>query len=237
MRLEEAEKELRPLLVLSPQDLSTRLLLARLLSFRGAFEEAAQHLTLAIDAAPWSLQQLTEVRRMTGADRPLLDRMRKAAEWTNLSGTQGCILHFGLGKAFDDLGEYAEAMRYYETANKFRAASMRPIGREWLGTTMTSSRLIAGRAGARRGVRGQTALAGEDTPVFIVGMPRSGTTLIEQILSSHPAVGAGGELRFWPGPGLQHRRRRGFPGSRSNCPRPRSTISLRFAGSRPMQCG
>ena len=34
-------------------------------------------------------------------------------------------------------------------------------------------------------------------PVFIVGMPRSGTTLIEQILSSHPAVGAGGELRFW----------------------------------------
>jgi hypothetical protein len=36
-----------------------------------------------------------------------------------------------------------------------------------------------------------------DTPVFIVGMPRSGTTLVEQVISSHPDVGAGGELRFW----------------------------------------
>ena len=33
--------------------------------------------------------------------------------------------------------------------------------------------------------------------MFIVGMPRSGTTLVEQILSSHPAVAAGGELNFW----------------------------------------
>ena len=41
------------------------------------------------------------------------------------------------------------------------------------------------------------ACPGHDLPVFIVGMPRSGTTLVEQILSSHPAVSAGGELNFW----------------------------------------
>jgi hypothetical protein len=35
------------------------------------------------------------------------------------------------------------------------------------------------------------------TPVLIVGMPRSGTTLVEQIVSMHPEVGAGGELNFW----------------------------------------
>jgi tetratricopeptide (TPR) repeat protein len=196
--LEEAEKELRPLLVVGSPDSSTRLLFARLLAFRGAFEEAAQHLTLAIDAAPWSLQQLTEVRRMTGADRPLLDRMRKAAEWTNLSGTQGCILHFGLGKAFDDLGEYAEAMRYYETANKFRAASMRLDRAGMVGLYDDFiARFTAEELERAAGSAARPAMAGEDTPVFIVGMPRSGTTLIEQILSSHPAVGAGGELRFW----------------------------------------
>jgi hypothetical protein len=37
----------------------------------------------------------------------------------------------------------------------------------------------------------------DETPLLIVGMPRSGTTLVEQIVSSHPAVAAGGELRFW----------------------------------------
>jgi hypothetical protein len=42
-----------------------------------------------------------------------------------------------------------------------------------------------------------TAPPGGDLPVLIVGMPRSGTTLTEQVLSSHPSVGAGGELRFW----------------------------------------
>ena len=44
---------------------------------------------------------------------------------------------------------------------------------------------------------GRAARRGDNLPVFIVGMPRSGTTLIEQILSSHPAVAAGGELGFW----------------------------------------
>ena len=135
---------------------------------------------------------------MTGADRPLLDRMRKAAEWTNLSGTQGCILHFGLGKAFDDLGEYAEAMRYYETANKFRAASMRLDRAGMVGLYDDFiARFTAEELERAAGSAARPAMAGEDTPVFIVGMPRSGTTLIEQILSSHPAVGAGGELRFW----------------------------------------
>jgi Flp pilus assembly protein TadD len=59
-RLQEAEKELRPLLAVGSPDASTRLLFAKLLSFRGAFEEAAQHLTLALETAPWALQQLTE---------------------------------------------------------------------------------------------------------------------------------------------------------------------------------
>ena len=101
--LEEAEKELRPLLGLGSQGLpSTRLLFARLLTYRGAFEEAAQQLTMAIDAAPWALEQLTEVKRMTEADRPrFLDRMLTVAERTDLGGTHRCILHFGLGKGFD----------------------------------------------------------------------------------------------------------------------------------------
>ena len=124
-RLQEAEQELRPLLAVGSPDPSTRLLFAKLLSFRGAFEEAAKHSDLGAQTAPWALQQLAEARPMTEADRPLLDRMRLAAECADLGGTQRCILRFGLGKAFDDLGGYAEAMRHYEAANRFKAASMR----------------------------------------------------------------------------------------------------------------
>jgi tetratricopeptide (TPR) repeat protein len=123
---------------------------------------------------------------------------RGPAEWTNLGGTQRCIIQFGLGKAFDDLGEYAEAMRYYEMANKFRAASVRLDRAEMVRfydeiiARFSAEELERAAESAAR-----PAMAGEDMPVFIVGMPRSGTTLVEQILSSHSAVGAGGELRFW----------------------------------------
>jgi hypothetical protein len=94
--VEEAEKELRPLLAAGLPDSSTRLIFARLLAFRGAFEETAQHLTQVIETAPWALQQLSEVKRMAEADRPLLDRPRAVAEQADLGGTQQCILRLGL---------------------------------------------------------------------------------------------------------------------------------------------
>ena len=99
MRLKEAEKELRPVLGSQPPGLidapaprAAPIVPRRLRGGRAALDPGDRR-------RPVVARQLTEVRRMTGADRPLLDRMRKAAEWTNLSGTQGCILHFGLGKA------------------------------------------------------------------------------------------------------------------------------------------
>ncbi len=107
-------------------------------------------------------------------------------------------VHFALGKAYDDLGDYAEAMRHYEEANRLRAMSVR-LDRAALAAKYDS--LIAGftaeaLASARQALA-RPARPGDDLPVFIVGMPRSGTTLVEQILSSHPAVAAGGELNFW----------------------------------------
>jgi hypothetical protein len=59
-----------------------------------------------------------------------------------------------------------------------------------------TDRLIA-RCAPERIARGPQLGRGDVTPVLIVGMPRSGTTLVEQIISSHPEVGAGGELNFW----------------------------------------
>src|SRR6202041_3342817 len=102
------------------------------------------------------------------------------------------------GKAFDDLGDWSEAMRNYRQGNDLRAMSAR-LDRGVL--VRHYDDLIAGfsNEGLANAVRslGRTARRGGNLPVFIVGMPRSGTTLTEQILSSHPAVAAGGELGFW----------------------------------------
>ena len=62
---------------------------------------------------------------MTEADRPLMERMRSLAEGPGLDVLPRTNVHFGLGKAFDDLGDYAEAMRHYEEANRLRAMSVR----------------------------------------------------------------------------------------------------------------
>jgi hypothetical protein len=170
------------------------------LAKRGEFEEAAQHLMKATVDFPAAFEQLTAVKRMTEADGPLVDRMRVLAERPHLDMTLRTRLEFGLGKAFDDLGDCAEAMRHYEAANGLKAMSAR-LNRPALAAKYDN--VISGFTPEALG-RARQALAvpgpagpGDDLPVFIVGMPRSGSTLVEQILSSHPAVAAGGELSFW----------------------------------------
>jgi tetratricopeptide (TPR) repeat protein len=195
---DEAEKELRRLLALAPHDAGTHTLLGDLLSSRGSFEEAALHLAKAVEARPSAFEQLAAAKRMADADRPLLDRMRVVAERPGLDAESCIAIHFGLGKAFDDLGDYAEAVRHYEAANALRAMSTR-LNRDALAREYDS---IIARFPADAIARAGQSLTRQapprhEIPLFIVGMPRSGTTLVEQILSSHPAVVGGGELSFW----------------------------------------
>ena len=197
-RPDEAEKELRRLVALAPQSAQARDLLGGLLSFRGMFEEAVEHLTLASEGFPPAFKKLSLVKRFTETDRPLVDRMRRFAERPDLDVLTRMTVQFGLGKAFDDLGDYEEAMRQYEAANRLRGMSERldraalVAKRDRIIADYTAEALV----GAER-LLARPARPGDDLPVFIVGMPRSGTTLVEQILSSHPAVAAGGELPFW----------------------------------------
>lgn len=98
-------------------------------------------------------------------------------------------LHFALGKLYDAGGAYEDAFREYQRANA--------IGRVTFDVTAYArsiDRLIA--------AFGDTSLAEmpradrrSERPVLIIGMPRSGTTLVEEILASHPQVYGGGELR------------------------------------------
>jgi tetratricopeptide (TPR) repeat protein len=156
---DEAERELERLLAaatpLMPplQVAAARQVLAQLLSARGMFEEAARYLTQAVESQPIAFQQLTGVKRMTEADRPLIDRVRRLVEAPELDVASRIHMNFGLGKALDDLGEYAEAIRHYDAANGLRANSTRFNRAEvatWFDTIITSFTAEAFCAGAAK---------------------------------------------------------------------------------------
>jgi len=129
-------------------------------------------------------------KRFTAGDPQLHAMEELGRDATALDEDQGMELHYALGKACADLDRREEALSHLREANTIKrrkitydeAAVLAQLGR--VKQVMTRE-LMERKAGY--GVA-------SDLPVFIVGMPRSGSTLIEQILASHPAVFGGGEL-------------------------------------------
>lgn len=100
--------------------------------------------------------------------------------------------HFVLGKAYDDLGEYEQAFAHFEQGNRLRKALLGyHIDRDRKLFADIKQRFTADGTLPELGRGGEAFPTG---PVFILGMPRSGTSLVEQILASHSRVSAGGEL-------------------------------------------
>ena len=197
---EEAIELMRRVVTLAPNDVEARQQLARLLTDQRLFDEAMLEYSRTLDAAPENFRPLTEVRRMREDDRPLIERMCSVAEQPGLTNSNRAAVLFGLGKSFDDLGDYADAMRYYDAANTLRAHWSTAAA---IGQARRFGGLVAhfDRAAFERAAQSFPRPEGPgDKPILIVGMPRSGTTLTEQILSSHPAVGSGGELAVLESP-------------------------------------
>ena len=153
---------------------------------RKAMEAAAK----AFPDSPGVLYGQIDLRRFQPGD-PLIAKMQALIAREGLSLSDRASLHFGLGKAFLDVGSSEEAFRHYHEGNRLKRTTFAydpDANALWMESLaeVFSPALLAKRAnaGARSGL-----------PVFVVGMPRSGTTLIEQILASHPLVFGAGELR------------------------------------------
>jgi tetratricopeptide (TPR) repeat protein len=192
----EAERILRIVLAQEPHNPVALDLLGNTLADTGRFEEARACFLRAIECAPWlsgSYYDVARCCRIGRQDLELIERMRAALKLPELDPTQRSRVHLALGKAADDLGDYAEAMRQFDAAERLRSGSVRFDLAAFEARVDRMMRLFTPGAVAR------TMPAGSDdpAPVLIVGMPRSGTTLVEQILSAHCQVGAGGELPFW----------------------------------------
>ena len=136
-------------------------------------------------AAWWGLANLRTLR----LDPQDLTRMEQALPRVadSLSRTQ---LHYALGKALGDLGRFASSFQHYEAGNRLRGG-LTAYAADSLSDAVrrTEATFTPAFLDARRG-QGRHA----PDPIFIVGMPRSGSTLVEQILASHPLVEGLGEL-------------------------------------------
>jgi tetratricopeptide (TPR) repeat protein len=140
--------------------------------------------------------KLAELLRGKLAEQDLAEQRRLLAE-EELTDTQRWLLHFGLAQVLDARGEYAEAAEHIERGNALQRSAWRERGLEYHAKDYES--LVTGMIAtctpdffAR--VRG-FGLESE-LPVFVVGLPRSGTTLIEQILASHSQVFGAGEIHL-----------------------------------------
>jgi tetratricopeptide (TPR) repeat protein len=173
---------------------------ALLLMEMGETAAARQAFDAALERRPRSATlhyNRADIMRFTAGD-PGIEAMLE------LLGPSGCdsaldrmLLHFALGTAYLQLGDGAAAFRHLNEGNRMKRATFSydsAATAAWLATIAqafdapTMRRLAAGRPPAAAGPR--------FTPVFVIGMPRSGTTLVEQILASHPEVFGGGEMNF-----------------------------------------
>ncbi|HFD92567.1 MAG TPA: tetratricopeptide repeat protein [Gammaproteobacteria bacterium] len=117
-------------------------------------------------------------------------KMETLAQTAGLSDEQKMHLHFALGKSYDDLAQYDQAFEHYLRANRLKRNSIRY--RE--SYTLASIRKIMDTFDEALFRKYRNSGHHDDTPIFIVGMPRSGSTLTEQILACHPDVVGAGEL-------------------------------------------
>jgi tetratricopeptide (TPR) repeat protein len=193
---QEAELVLREMLVADPGNAMAYDLLGSVLSELGRFEEARACFERTVAIAPMlagSYYDLVRCRPVTNADAGLLQAMQSALATPGLELGQRQRVHLAIGKAAGDLGDYALAMQHFDAADAVRrgAASF-----DSAAFSILVDGLIA-RCTPEFIARASELGSREAAPVLIIGMPRSGTTLVEQIVSMHPEVGAGGELNFW----------------------------------------
>lgn len=165
-------------------------------SIEGRFEEAERLSRQALDADPkctdaWA--RLADLRRMTPADKDWLEvAERMIAE--GLAPLEEATLRFAMGKCLDDLRDFSKAFKVYKTGNELYKRVARPYDRG--ASTRFADEMAALYTRACLENRGANACASAK-PVFVVGMMRSGTSLMEQIIASHADVTGAGELDFW----------------------------------------
>jgi tetratricopeptide (TPR) repeat protein len=211
-RFDDAIASYRSALAIAPADAAMLNHLATTLSIVGRLDEAsrAYEAALAIEPDNIGIQLNYAAIRRFVRDDPRLPRLQTLARReSTLSERERITLHFTLGRAYADIGDGERSLQHLHAGNalerrRFNYDETLALQQFERIRRIFTRELLEARSG--RGVA-------SDAPVFVIGMPRSGTSLIEQILASHPRVHGAGEVNHLAAAvaSLTERRRGDYP--------------------------
>ncbi|MGO8753931.1 MAG: tetratricopeptide repeat protein [Gallionellaceae bacterium] len=198
-KLEEAIAHLQQALQIQPDYAEAHTVLAAVYIDQGRFDSARAELARALRLEPdnpnaWAAQ--AALQKMTTANSEWLHTALRLVTRSSpaLSAMETVKLHFAIGKYYDDTGQFDLAFSSYQQANALKRQREGAFGRA--GFSRLIDTLIATYSADFIG-RQHAGASPSALPVLIVGMPRSGTSLLEQIIASHPQAYGAGELPFW----------------------------------------
>lgn len=198
-RPDEAMTELERALAIAPRFLPALVNLGNLHEQRGERAAAHRRYEEALTVEPGhalALSRLANLRRIDSTADPLIHRLRHALSVRGRHPAEQADLAYALGKGLDDAGAYDEAFAVYGIANQ---AARYSHGRTPLSYDREAHARLVDALISQSRQPAQAAVDEAPSPaVFICGMFRSGSTLIEQILGSHPGATAGGEIDLLP---------------------------------------
>src|SRR5215472_16719697 len=192
-KFEEAFAACRQALAFKPDFAAAHAQLGHTFREIGRLEEARSAYSKAIELAPQKCafyHGLSTVKGFARSDADLAAMEKLETEAASLPAEDQIYLGFALGKAYDDLGEREPSFRHLLGSNALKRQRIVYDEVAVLGEFARIREVFSPELMRKKRDLGDSS----PTPVFIIGMPRSGTTLIEQILASHPNIFGAGEL-------------------------------------------
>jgi tetratricopeptide (TPR) repeat protein len=162
----------------------------------GRFDEAGALFERALEAnpnSPAACAALAGIGRMTASQVSWLERAEKIAT-SGISPVEEATVRFAIGKYYDDVRNFERAFNNFKHANEL----LKTLADKYQPDVATRFADDLIRVYTRESLASAAGSTSDSMkPVFVVGMMRSGTSLVEQIIASHPAAAGAGELPFW----------------------------------------
>ena len=194
-KYEEAIKNYKEVLKNKPDVAQAYNNLGIIFNILAKFQDANSNYLKALEINPnlsESHMHLSYITKYTKGHKHIQE-MEKAISITNINDTQRMYLSFGLGKAFNDIENYKKAFEYFDKGNSIRKKQLKYS----IDTDNLLFRNLKNIFQKNLFNKFKNTGNSDKTPIFVVGMPRSSTTLVEQILSSHSDIHGSGELTYF----------------------------------------
>lgn len=190
-RADEARSELERVVEIAPDESKSHRRLAELLQTLGQFDQAQASFEKALELSPneGQIYRVFLTAKKVEPDDPVVAHMKACFENEDLSLSDRANFGFALAKVMEDQKRYDDVFTYLHPANAFMRQG---YDFSMDGRLATEKKILEGYQGADW-ANPEAVEENTYSPIFVTGMPRSGTTLVEQIISSHSTVEGGGE--------------------------------------------